>query len=170
MKKMRFLVLVLVFVAVAMLAGCAPYYSKVKMIKEFSGEAVFQKDVNVTITAGEGVEMSPEAINSMTEKLVVKFAEHGWTAKKETDLTVQISIVKYQEGNAIGRFLAGTILSSAVAAIVEGRVSILNKGTLVLETDVLARTSYIGWSFRSIEEVQDLFVEEVLAILGEKIK
>lgn len=169
MKK-RVMMFVLLASFVGLMAGCASYHSEVKMIKEFSGEAIFQKDVNVTITAGEGVEMSPEAINSMTGKLVVEFVEHGWTVKKETDLAVQISIVKYQKGSAIGRFLAGATLSSAVAAIAEGKVSVLNKGTLILETDVLARTSYIGWSFRSIEEVQDLFAKEVMAILGPKIK
>ncbi len=165
--RVMLFVLLLAFVG---FAGCAPYHSKVKMIKEFSGGAIFQKDVNVTITAGEGVEMSSEAISRMAEKLLLEFIEHGWTVEKETGSTVQISIVKYQEGSGVGRFLAGTILSSAVAAIVKGRVSVLNKGIVVLETDVLARTSYIGWSCRSIEEVQNLFVKEVMAILGQKIK
>lgn len=167
MKKLSVLAMSVLFVGL-MMGGCAPYHSEVKITKKFFGEAIQQKNINVAIAATDEVKMSAEATASLREKVEEEIKKQGWVIKN-TDLIVEIGITKYQEGSAFGRFLAGATLSSAVAAIIEGGIRVSKKGMPVLETEIIARTSYIGWSSRSIEGVQEKFAKEVANIL-EQIK
>lgn len=167
MKKLSVLAILVLFVLMGG-AGCSLYHSEVKIEKEFSGEAIQQKDVNLMITAADEVKMSAEAIKSLTEKVEEEIKKQGWAVIKETDLTVQVNITKYQVTSAFSRWLIGTTGGASVALIIEGKITFLNRGEIILVVDVVARNSYAAFAhFADMEGVQEKFATEVVKLLGQ---